>query len=316
MSQPNCVRTPVILPLLLGELTLRRASFAGLRIAGNVFGDGGNAPIPLDVLTGLDADVDVVHLASWPLPSGTRPPKVKGFHCYIPRRYRRFFIDLRMPFSSYMEKFSSKSRSTLHRKLRKYTQASGGTLTFVDFSKETDILRFHQLARQVSRLTYQESLLQAGMPDGDAFRDSLVQMSRNDQVRGYILYHHSQPAAYLYCPVVNDIVQYEHVGFDPQYGSLSPGTVLFFSAIQRLFEERTFTAFDFTEGEGDHKAFFANHCVDCADIYYLRHTAYTHATVLSHALCTSASHVAGACLARLGLKRAVTRFLRRASAQR
>jgi hypothetical protein len=316
MLMTTCVRTPITIPILLGELTLRRVTFPGLRITSGIFGEASSRSFPLEALMALENDIAVAHLASWPLASNSHPPKIKGLHCYTPRQYRRFFIDMSMPFSSYLDKFSSKSRSTVQRKLRKFAQASGGKLEFVEFSQESDILHFHQLARRVSRVTYQETLLHSGMPDGEAFRQTLVDMSRQDRVRGYILFYNSQPTAYMYCPIIDGIVQYEHVGFDPQQGALSPGTVLFFLAIQRLFEERKFIAFDFTEGEGEHKSFFSNCHVDCADIYYLRHSACAHATVLSHALCQSTSRIAGVCLGRLGLKRAVTHFLRRKSTDR
>jgi CelD/BcsL family acetyltransferase involved in cellulose biosynthesis len=65
---------------------------------------------------------------------------------------------------------------------------------------------------------------------------------------------------------------YAHLGYDPEFADLSPGTVLLAEALRALMAERRFRLFDFTEGEGAHKLRFASGTVDCVDLLLLRPT--------------------------------------------
>ena len=49
--------------------------------------------------------------------------------CYVPLQYQHCYIDLDLSFENYQKKFSSKTRSTINRKIRKYAERCGGALT-------------------------------------------------------------------------------------------------------------------------------------------------------------------------------------------
>ena len=125
---------------------------------------------------------------------------------------------------------------------------------------------FHRLAFEVSEKTYQSRLLSSGLPGVDRFRARVDAL----RTRGYVLWHAGKPVAYLFCPARDGNLLYEHVGYDPEYQRWSPGSVLQALALESLFAEGRFRTFDFTEGDGDHKRFFANRSVPCADLYYFR----------------------------------------------
>ncbi|HEU4855307.1 MAG TPA: GNAT family N-acetyltransferase, partial [Nitrosospira sp.] len=42
--------------------------------------------------------------------------------CYVPAQYPRYYIDMQQSFAEYKSKFSSKTRSTISRKVRKYAE--------------------------------------------------------------------------------------------------------------------------------------------------------------------------------------------------
>ena len=60
----------------------------------------------------------------------------------------------------------SKSRSTLHKKVKKFLDSGEGS-GMRTFTKPHEIAEFHRLARGVSARTYQERLLDAGIPDDE-----------------------------------------------------------------------------------------------------------------------------------------------------
>lgn len=262
---------------------------------------------PLDLPKHLDGTLVRAQPVECELPCWTRGER---FFRYVPRLYDLCSIDLTTTFEAYVATFSSKSRSTLRRKVRRFEDASGGLLDFREARTPEDFDAFLPLAATVSSRTYQARLLDCGLPEAEDFRVETEALARRDAVRGYLLCLNGEPAAYLYCPVHDGIVTYAFVGHDPRHAELSPGTVLLYLALERLFGERRYRLFDFTEGDGAHKRLFATHTRRCADVYVLRRSRRTLLAARLHRLCNVASSGAGALLERCGAKSLVRRWLR------
>jgi len=247
------------------------------------------------------------HPADEPL---TRRTTLPDLIRYVPQQYERYTIDLGGTFDEYLQKFSSKSRSTLKRKVRKFTEHSGGTLRCEVYTQPGEMDTFHQLGCEVSAKTYQEQLLHAGLPAEDRFCNEMKELASQDCVRAFILFDGEKPVAYLYCPVTDDVLQYAYLGYDPEYQPWSPGTVLQYCALESLFAEGRFKAFDFGEGEAAHKMFFATSSVRCADIYFFRRTMRNRLLIRSHIMVDLLSSTVGALLDRLNLKSRIKKWLR------
>lgn len=230
--------------------------------------------------------------------------------CYVPSQYPRYYIDMRMSLEEYKSKFSSKTRSTLNRKVRKYAEHCGGDIPWKVYKEAGEMLEFFQLARTVSRMTYQERLLDAGLPDSKEFLREMEQLAQQGRVRGFILFHQDQPVSYLYCPVINGVLIYAFLGYDPRYMNFSVGTILQWLAMECLFEERSFRFFDFTEGESEHKKLFATHNIQCANVFFLRRSLRNFFLVHSQKGVDHLSRLVGETLDQLGMKVAVRRLMR------
>ena len=186
---------------------------------------------------------------------------------YIPSQYLRYYIDMQQSFAEYKNKFSSKTRSTLNRKIRKYTEYCGGSISWKIYKSVEEMPEFFQCARTVSKITYQEKLLDAGIPDSAEFLHEMELLAQQGNVRGFILFHQNKPVSYLYCPVSTRILTYAFLGYDPSYMHYSVGTILQWLALEYLFQERSFRFFDFTEGQSEHKRLFATHSIQCANVF-------------------------------------------------
>jgi len=165
---------------------------------------------------------------------------IGGFLRYVPLQYQHGYIDLRTSFDAYQKRFSSKSRSTITRKVRRYADHCGGTILWRTYKQPDEMREFLRLARLISKRTYQEKLLAAGIPESEDFIARAETLAANQQVRAYILFDGERPVSYMYCPVRSGVVFYAYLGYDPDYFHWSVGTVLLWFVIGQLFDEGQF----------------------------------------------------------------------------
>jgi CelD/BcsL family acetyltransferase involved in cellulose biosynthesis len=185
--------------------------------------------------------------------------------------YRRHYIDMGQTFAAYMDRFSGKTRSTLRRKARKLAEEPGG-YTVTVHRTPAEIESFLDAALPLSARTYQARLLDAGLPDDAASRRAMLEAAEDDRMRAFLLHAGGAPIAYLSLPVSGMTLVYAHLGYDPAWARASVGTVLQMDALESLFAEQRFRWFDFTEGEGAHKAMFGTHFAECSSLVLLEPT--------------------------------------------
>ena len=195
--------------------------------------------------------------------------------------------------------------------MKKFGEFCGGQLDWREFRKNEDMDEFYENAREVSKKTYQERLLDAGLPDEEEFRQEMHALASQDRARGYILFCAAKPIAYLFCSMrEGGILIYRYLGYDPEFQSWSPGTMLNYVVLETLFNEGGFRMFDFTEGEGTHKRFFSTGSTRCADVYHFRRTAKNYLILYLHNAADFVSTSAVRVLDKLGLKARLKKFFR------
>lgn len=299
----------VALKFQLSDLTLWSAS---LRLRVRQASAGSPDVVPADPHPDeADATDDGFLVRAMPLQDEPPPLAQRGpWLVYIPSRYTHYRIDLSIGFEHYKAKFSSKTRSTITRKVSRFADQTGGALKWRRYAGADEMAEFHRHARAVSARTYQERLLDAGLPEGDGFVAEMMALAAADALRAFILFDGERPVSYLYCPVEGDTLIYAYLGYDPDYLRHSAGTVLFWVALQSLFEEGRFACFDFTEGESDHKRLFATHGTPAANVYFLRPTLRLRLLARTHNGFASMSTALGEWLERHGLRARIRRLLR------
>lgn len=247
------------------------------------------------------------------MPLADRAPlvsRVGAYVCYVPQQYEHCYIDLGIGFERYQAKFSSKTRSTILRKIRKFGEFCGGPVAWKTYRTEVELEEFFASAITLSKSTYQDRLLDAGLPDSAAFRQQAMALARDDRVRAYMLFHGDRPVSYLFCPIEEGVLSYSYVGYDPAYMHLSVGTVLQWLAIEQLFGEAKYRYFDFTEGQSDHKRLFATDRRLCGNVFLLRDTLRHSMLVHSHLQMNRFSAWLGVTMERFGVKARIKRLLR------
>jgi CelD/BcsL family acetyltransferase involved in cellulose biosynthesis len=251
------------------------------------------------MLKGIDSPIDPALLTAR-----------DGWLHRVLREYPRHLVDLTTTYEEYLGKFSGKTRSTLKRKLRKFQELSGGKIDWREYRTPEEIAVFWPLAQELSAKTYQERLLDAGLPRSEAFKKTAMEHAADGTLRAYLLFLDGRAVSYLYLPVDGDCVVYAYLGYDPAVADHSPGTVLQLLAMERLFAEPSLALFDFTEGAGHHKQLFSTRVRHCADVIIQRRTTALVALTTAHIIFERLERAGSRTLEAIGIKRQMKRLLR------
>jgi hypothetical protein len=272
------------------------------------------------------ADPDAQIQPTAPLPSDCKgflfrgiPDKNEGpefyaegdYLCYVMSRAPRYFIEFGDSFDDYAKSnFSSKSRSTILRKVKKFAKHSGGELNWASYRTPDEMMEFHRQAREVAAHTYQEKLFDGALPGDADFIEQMCREAAADSVRAYLLFHDGKAVSYLYLRSSDGTLTYDYLGYLPDYGRWSVGTVLQWVALEALFAEKKFRLFDLTEGDGSHKRLFATNNVSIANVIYLRKNLNNRLLIMAHRWCDGFSVRTGQMLENWGIKKTIKNFLR------
>jgi CelD/BcsL family acetyltransferase involved in cellulose biosynthesis len=252
---------------------------------------------------------------SYPVSTPPRPiQRWRGWLIYTPKTFPNYFVDLSAEgrFDGYLNRFSAKSRSTLKRKVRRFAEAAeSGQTDFRVYRSEGEMREFLVLASALCANTYQARLLDAGLPSDQHFRDAAISGAAKGEARGFMLVLNERPVAYVFSTIRRGVATYDYVGHDPAMNHLSPGTVLQFLILEHLFTDRDVRIFDFTEGEGTHKAFFASGKSLCAKSFAFRATLRAQMIVMVHRLVLRVDQALDFMLERTALRQRLRRLIRR-----
>ena len=295
----------------IGELTLLSRDFPALALKNHFLEIPANPDEPAPPPGLLEGTIRAAVVLSHPVDA-----RLPRFHSsarllrYVPSQYSHFYTSLTGTFEQYLAKFSTKTRNTLKRKVRRLLDHGEGT-GMREYKRPEEMEEFLNLARSISANTYQEKLFDAGIPADAEFLLELQDRARRDTVRAYLLFLRREPVAYLCCPADGNVLLYSYLGYKQAYAELSPGTVLQYLAFDSLFREQQFTVFDFTQGQGAHKRFFGTHEVLCADLLYFRDSLSSRFWIRLHTGIDCGSVLVGRLLERFGLKARIKRLIRR-----
>lgn len=312
MTQGSWREKRVALRFLLGEIRLFATQFSMFTLNAHFTDLLGNPEQAAMAIEQIPPTADGFLVRSLPVQEAPRrllllPDSIQ----YVPTQYQRFYIVIQSSFEEYLRKFSSKSRNTLRRKVRRFAESSGGQADWREYRTVEEMRQFYGVALQISALTYQERLLKAGLPMDPGFQTEVLELASRGLTRGYLLYYRGRAIAYMLCTLTNTGVSlYQYVGYDPGFRSWSPGTVLFCLVFEKLFSQRDSRIFDFTEGEGDQKRFFATASIRCADVYHFRRSGRVLFLVVLHSGLDLLSRAIVQTLDRLKLRTWVKKFLR------
>ncbi|MGH9403417.1 MAG: GNAT family N-acetyltransferase [Terriglobia bacterium] len=217
-----------------------------------------------------------------------------------------YYVKLEGTFEEYLEKFKGKARKNLVRTVKKFGEFSGSEIEWAQYSP-SEIETFCALADEVNSKSWQAKV-------SGSFRDwvgksRILDWAAEGKILGYVLFHQGRPIAVACCKISQDVFYYWAPRFDQAYEKWSPGTVLLYLILEKLFAEGKYKLFDFGEGLQPYKEFFSTGCVPCATVRYFKRTAKHTVFLTGSHLAASFSLKTGILLEKLGIKKMMKRVM-------
>ncbi|NRA71091.1 MAG: GNAT family N-acetyltransferase [Gammaproteobacteria bacterium] len=230
---------------------------------------------------------------------------------YIRSIYNNYYIKLNDfdSFEHYLEKFSSKSRKSLKRKVRK---AETAEFSYQIYQTVEEVDEFHTYACQVGEQTYQKRLFDSSIPTDLSYREQIKSQAEQNNFLGLILFKDGHACAYLYLPIVNNQYIYAYLGYVQQHSAYSPGTVLQYYAFNEIFSQKLKADyFNFTEGDGQHKKFFATDKQTCCNCLVVKNSFKMRCYLKLQLMCDGFSAWLGQTLDKYKLREKIKKIIRR-----
>jgi len=270
-----------------GSITLGRVEFNALTLVSSPFSVEQKFEIPLDLALSNGCQAVVVQASLLDkdyLAIGIEHRALR----YTARYYLRFVIDLKGSFSEYLATFSKKSRHELQRTVRRFSDASGGTLDVREYRTASEIMTFRDIAIAISSRSYKKDI-GWGFEEGQSFAQQLQVEAGTGALCGYVLMLSGEPAAYGLCKIEKDIIVYKYTGYVDKFARRSPGKVLLYLMLERFFAEGRHTLFDFDGTDYfAYKEFFATQAIPCRRVIWFQPTIRNVAIGVSHWIITAA----------------------------
>lgn len=155
--------------------------------------------------------------------------------------------------AAYWDKFSSKTRQTFRRKLKKCAPEE-----LVRVTEISQVADFLSAAHEISLHTWQTRQFGLRVRNDDRELDLLTTLARLGTLRAYLWKMEGRPVAFCIGDQAKGVFNYQEVGYLSDYGRYSPGQMMLIRMLEDLLAHNPPRLFDFGGGDADYKQLFAN----------------------------------------------------------
>lgn len=213
---------------------------------------------PFILVEDLETDSSLHRALSEELPS--------GFKTWAPNGLQpRLKFQLPEQQEAYWAKFSSKTRSTLRRKVKK-----AGNLRLERITAPEQVADFLQHAHAISRHTWQASMLGLRIRNDARELEVFTEMASLGRLRCYLLFQNETPVSFVVGNQFNGLYNYEEPGYDQNYADISPGQIILCQMIEDFYAWNRPEWFDFGGGDAPYKQLFATHQSQSGSLWITR----------------------------------------------
>jgi hypothetical protein len=219
-------------------------------------------------------------------------------------------IRLSGSFGDYLQRLSSKTRKNRLREIKILREL--GEVKLVRVTEASEIDSFLDAAYGISHETRQFKRFGRSIAARDRclVKNELLRLAQHGSLRSYLLTCSKVPCSFILGQQSGSRFHPVAAGVDPAWEKYSVGTALLLLVLEDLFGENSPDFYDLGTS-AKYKEYLATDSYLEASVWLFRRRPYPIFASSILAMCNLTSRVGGAVLERLGLKRKVTRLIRR-----
>lgn len=222
----------------------------------------------------------------------------------------RYWIETNGCYDQWYQGRSNNTRSTTSRKIKKLEKDFGHPIDVRFYRTPDELEAFYGLARTISKTTYHEKYRGSGLPESSEFLQEMSDRARHGTCYGSILFRQGGPISYFYCIMHEKRSEPTYFGFDPEYSSLSIGSIHWFLLIRDAFEKENCDLLDLGLGQFQYKNSLSTNSFPCANVYILQNTYWNWSAVNMYRLMRWISLNSSRAIDSLGYKEILRKKLR------
>ncbi|MFP6763756.1 MAG: GNAT family N-acetyltransferase [Planctomycetaceae bacterium] len=178
---------------------------------------------------------------------------------------RRWKIELPGSLEDYYKKFSSRSRNSLRRKVKRF-----GECRLERIDRPDQVAVFLEESSKISLNSWQHDLLGERISTDEIHQEFFTTLAIEGGLRAYQLWKVDRAVSFVIATQYNGVLVFEETAYDRQFTKESPGQVLLIKMLEDLFAHNPPRVFDFGGGDAEYKRMFGNVESVSGNIWILR----------------------------------------------
>jgi hypothetical protein len=159
----------------------------------------------------------------------------------------------------YLKAMKRKVRYNIKRNVKQFSEAFEGNIQLKVYEHENNVEELLEKVNIIFKKSWQSNVMGYYQRNSQTQIDNKKFQARNNWLKSYILECNHIPVAFVIGSQLNGYYDYEETGFDPEYASFSPGSVMTYLLIEDLFNRNKPDILTFGFGENVYKKIFGNH---------------------------------------------------------
>jgi hypothetical protein len=177
-------------------------------------------------------------------------------------------------FENFINGFKAKSRYTLNRNIKQFSDASKDEFAIKKVTQKKDIANFYQDLDKIYKNTWQAATF--GYRQRCSASEISLPMIAAEQgwYRSYILYLDSCPIAFAVGYQYQNTYYLDEIGYDLKYKNMSAGNFLIYSVIEDIMTNNVPQAINFGYGENLYKKIYGNTEVPATNLLLVKENSF------------------------------------------
>jgi len=220
-------------------------------------------------------------------------------------------IGLEGTFDDYLKGLKRKDRWNIRHDLGRFDNVFRGRWSVDRVSARPQVVKYIAAVEEISGTSWQGRQLGRHFRETPARRHYLEECAERGWLRCYLLQCDGRPIAFLEGLQPESLYMPDETGYLPDWRDHQPGKVLWYKAIEDLFQWKPPRTMDFGYGDSEYKRQFSNQTTRQVNVSLFRKSLYTGAALVTHSAFARLMRTGRWLLDLTGKREVMRRMLRR-----